>query len=320
MSALPVLQVEGVDVQLSTYEGAQIKVEGGRVRVSLENYTGELFFTVSGNGKKRAHIEIEDDEPAESPSTVGTVKKPAHAAGSSHSRRNADSDFVLDDSSAPPRGGAPAPAPISGAARGDDEDGVAIPEPYRRIVEGGGSVSLDNPDGDGLFAFLGGKRGPVREGLISVTCSGYDPTKKKPEDLVVGRKGGDGCELTKGGDGQIWVEFEMPADLEFALTGYTLRNGCKFIGHFPKSWAVECWVGGRWVEVGEEDTHALDSNKHAPVHFQVKQEFRHADVYSRHGDVYARRVRIRHREEGGTERHRLWLSSVELFGTLRTLP
>ena len=44
---LPVLSVGGVEVKLSTYENAQIIMEGGQVRVSLENYSGDLLFMTS---------------------------------------------------------------------------------------------------------------------------------------------------------------------------------------------------------------------------------------------------------------------------------
>jgi hypothetical protein len=35
------------------------------------------------------------------------------------------------------------------------------------------------------FHFLGGGKG-VKAGYMSVHCSGYDPTKKRPDDLVAG--------------------------------------------------------------------------------------------------------------------------------------
>jgi hypothetical protein len=42
--ATPLLNVEGVEVRLSTFNNAQMQVIDGGLRVSLKNYTGELFF------------------------------------------------------------------------------------------------------------------------------------------------------------------------------------------------------------------------------------------------------------------------------------
>jgi hypothetical protein len=51
---LPVLSVGGVEVKLSTYENAQIVMEDGQVRVSLENYSGDLLFMTSVSLQKLA--------------------------------------------------------------------------------------------------------------------------------------------------------------------------------------------------------------------------------------------------------------------------
>jgi hypothetical protein len=40
----PLLNVEGVEVRLSTFDNAQMCVADGGLRVSLKNYTGDLIF------------------------------------------------------------------------------------------------------------------------------------------------------------------------------------------------------------------------------------------------------------------------------------
>ena len=41
----PLLTVDGVEVKLSTFDNSQIKVVDGGLRLSLQNYTGEIFFS-----------------------------------------------------------------------------------------------------------------------------------------------------------------------------------------------------------------------------------------------------------------------------------
>lgn len=218
--------------------------------------------------------------------------------------RNPSSDFSM-----------PAPhgeASRSGAAGGEQDHHL---EAHPLLAEAGGFVRIEGEEhgaGNGLFHYLGGGKSAVKGGFVTVTASGYDPSKKRPEDLVAGRKGGQGVEALVGDDGQAWVEFSLRKDIEFAPTAYSLRNGSRDMGQFPKSWCLECFVGSRWVTFAEEDTDALDGCKQSLERFQISEQ------YASSNDIYVQRMRIRHLGDEESERHKLWFASVELYGALRT--
>lgn len=360
---LPILSVNGVDVRLSTYDNTQIKMEGGHVRVSLSNYSGDLIFMTSGStggGQKRKAAEAEavldvratptptcrwpschgrasrsDALPfalpfraeatlalprpclsslassisdfarcaaqvGDEPSELLTMKKSQKSEFRGHSSRNPASDFAM-----PSLGG-------ETVARGSMSEGNF--ELHALLAEAGGFAIIDGEgNGDGLFHFLGGGKSPAKSGLVTVTASGYDPSKKKPEDLVAGRKGGQGVEALAGEDDQIWIQFGLRKDMEFAPSGYSLRNGSRDMGQFPKQWVFECLVGSRWVQFAEEDSDALDGIKQAPERFSMSEE------YAISADVFVSKMRIRHTGDAESERHKLWFASVELYGTLRVV-
>ena len=236
-----------------------------------------------------------DDDLSEQP----TMKK-SQKSQSSQSR-NPASDFSM-------------PAPQGEASRsGAGQDSHL--EAHAQLAEAGGFVRIEGEEGgsgNGLFHYLGGGKSAVKSGFVTVTASGYDPSKKRPDDLVAGRKGGQGVEALVGDDGQTWVEFSLRRDIEFAPTAYSLRNGSRDMGQFPKNWCLECFVGSRWVTFGEEDTDALDGCKQSLERFQVSEQ------YASSSDIFVQRMRIRHLGDAESERHKLWFASVELYGALRT--
>lgn len=104
---------------------------------------------------------MHDLQRADDPSTHATVKKPA--TQSSQDRR-------------PPQ------------QQLEEKDKTDDLIPHKALIDAGGvAVFSDEASGEGVFHFLGGGKA-VKGGFVTVSCSGYDPTKKRPEDLVAGEQ------------------------------------------------------------------------------------------------------------------------------------
>ena len=209
-----------------------MQVAGGIVSLNLSGYTGQINFSQISDAAKKRKADVESDsesprsETCRSPDQLSTVRK------------KHDSRIV---SPPPCSTTAKTAAPIS-------EDLEAI---FASIRSSGGSMSLEySGDSDkGVFSFLGRGKSAARSGAVEVSCSNYDPTKKKPDDLVcllnsfdqcvsrnshsisgqiLGRKGGQGVLATAAhGGGPTFFEFTLAEGLELELSSYLLRNGSR---------------------------------------------------------------------------------------------
>ncbi len=131
--------------------------------LNLTGYCGQITFSQISERKKRK-IDADSDcegnlrgEDLRSPDQLSTVRK----------KRDTSEVSTPQNMSITPR------------SKELDEVFAAVEH------SPGGSVTLSYSDGNekGVFYFLGGKSA-LRSGAVEVLCSNYDPTKKKPEDLV----------------------------------------------------------------------------------------------------------------------------------------
>jgi hypothetical protein len=141
-----------------------LQILDGTVSLNLTGYSGKITFSQISEKKKRK-VDADSDcdsnircEDLRTPDQLSTVRK----------RRDT-------------REGSPPSIPQTIIPRSKELDEVFAAVQHSP----GGSVTLSYSDENekGVFAFLGGKSA-LRSGAVEVLCSNYDPTKKKPEDLV----------------------------------------------------------------------------------------------------------------------------------------
>lgn len=133
--------------------------------INLSGYSGQITFAQISEPRKKRKTDAESDsetprcEIFRSPDKLSIVRK----------------QYESRNDSPPPA--APASAPVP---RSEELDAV-----FSEILKSpGASVSLKYSacNEKGVFSFLG--KNAVRNGAVEVSCSGYDPTKKRPDDLV----------------------------------------------------------------------------------------------------------------------------------------
>ena len=136
--------------------------------MNLTSYSGQITFSqISETKKRKADVDSDCDinlrcEELRSPDQLSTVRK----------KRDTETSEVS----------LPSVRQTMPKPRSKELDEVFAAVEHSP----GGSVTLSYLDDNekGVFSFLGGKSA-LRSGAVEVLCSNYDPTKKKPEDLVL---------------------------------------------------------------------------------------------------------------------------------------
>ncbi len=156
-----------MDLLFGFYEIA-MQVSDGKVSLNLSRYNGQITFSQITEPTKKRKVDAESDTEAHgsemfrSPDKLSTVRK-------KHGSRNAS-----------PR---PCPEPIKSASP-MSEDLEALFSAIKASPGGSMSLKYSGENDKGVFSFLGRGKSAVRSGAVTVSYSNYDPTKKKPEDLV----------------------------------------------------------------------------------------------------------------------------------------
>ena len=132
-----------------------------------------------------------------------------------------------------------------------------------------------------------------------------------------GRKSGDGCMALPTGDVRgtspqknkevCYFEFELKGGLEMKPTRYAMRNGSKDYGTYPSTWVLQQHdKDGRWVTISTaDDDERLDGNRQMLCFFDITDD-----------QGFSSRFRIRS-TSAHSDRHPLWLLSVEFYGLVR---